>query len=160
MHILVLEFLHPYGVTGFRPGGGTLPNKFPYARFKQIRIESKAGTAEFAPGIRLKIAPLGAYWNRTACWYLPPVEHGPGLERGILDNKELVVGSILYLPVQVAGGLISIGDDHALQGDGEVTLTALETSLRGSVQIFMRKGKPTHWSRGDADALHHHGTEY
>jgi acetamidase/formamidase len=53
------------------------------------------------------------------------------------------------LPVQVAGGLISIGDGHALQGDGEVTLTALETSLRGSIQIFLRKGSTIHWPRAE-----------
>src|SRR5262249_14744443 len=58
VRILDFEFLHPYGVTGFRPGGGTLPNEFSYARFKQIGIDAKTGTAEFAPGIRLKIAPF------------------------------------------------------------------------------------------------------
>jgi acetamidase/formamidase len=150
VHILALEFLHPYGVTGFRPGGGTLPNEFPYARFKQIRVDSKAGTAEFAPGIRLKIAP---FWGTIGV--APPSgiyrqsSTAPDSNGGNLDNKELVVGSILYLPVQVAGGLISIGDGHGLQGDGEVSLTALETSLRGSVQIFVRKGKPIHWPRAE-----------
>ena len=150
VHILALEFLHPYGVTGFRPGGGTLPNEFPYARFKQIRVDSKAGTAEFGPGIRLKIAP---FWGTIGV--APPAgiyrqsSTAPDSNGGNLDNKELVVGSILYLPVQVAGGLISIGDGHALQGDGEVTLTALETSLRGSVQIFVRKGKSIRWPRAE-----------
>jgi acetamidase/formamidase len=150
VHILALEFLHPYGVTGFRPGGGTLPNEFPYARFKQIHVDSKAGTAEFAPGIRLKIAPFwGTIGVAPAAGIYRQSSTAPDVNGGNLDNKELVVGSILYLPVQVAGGLISIGDGHALQGDGEVTLTALETSLRGSVQIFVRKGKPIHWPRAE-----------
>src|SRR5437016_1090992 len=52
------EFLHPYGVTGFRPGAGTLPDEFPYARFKLIRIDARAGTAEFRPGVNLKLAPF------------------------------------------------------------------------------------------------------
>lgn len=99
VHILALEFLHPYGVTGFRPGGGTLPNEFPYARFKQIHVDSKAGTAEFAPGIRLKITP---FWGTIGV--APPAgiyrqsSTAPDANGGNLDNKELVVGSILYLP--------------------------------------------------------------
>jgi len=145
-----LEFLHPYGVSGFRPGGGTLPNEFPYAKFKQIRVDSKAGTAEFASGIRLKLAPFwGTIGVAPAAGVYRQSSTAPDSIGGNLDNKELVAGSILYLPVQVAGGLLSIGDGHGLQGDGEVTLTALETSLRGSVQIFVRKGKPIHWPRAE-----------
>src|SRR6516162_7096720 len=52
------EFLHPYGMTGFRPGSGTLPDEFPYARSKLIRIDEKAGTAAFSPGVTLKVAPF------------------------------------------------------------------------------------------------------
>jgi acetamidase/formamidase len=51
--------------------------------------------------------------------------------------------------VHVPGALISMGDGHALQGDGEVTMTALETSLRGTVQIFVRKGKHIRWPRAE-----------
>jgi acetamidase/formamidase len=60
-----------------------------------------------------------------------------------------VAGSTLYLPVHVAGGLLSIGDAHGLQGDGEVSGTALETSLRGTVQVFLRKGKKLTWPRAE-----------
>jgi acetamidase/formamidase len=58
VRIIGFEFLHPYGVTGFRPGGGALPDKFPYARFTRIRVDPKAGTAEFRPGVILKLAPF------------------------------------------------------------------------------------------------------
>jgi len=51
--------------------------------------------------------------------------------------------------VQVPGGLLSMGDGHAMQGDGEVTLTALETSLRGTVQVTVRKGLPVRWPRAE-----------
>jgi acetamidase/formamidase len=65
------------------------------------------------------------------------------------------------LPVQVSGALLSIGDGHALQGDGEVTLTALETSLRGTIQVNVRRGKRLNWPRAeDTDALHRHGTAH
>jgi acetamidase/formamidase len=150
VHILGFEFLHPYGITGFRPGGGTLPDEFPYARFKRIRIDPGAGTVEFRPGIRLKIAP---FWGSIGV-APPSVIHRlssgpPGPHAGNIDNKELIAGSTLYLPVQVPGALLSMGDGHALQGDGEVTLMALETSLRGTVQIFVRKGKQIRWPRAE-----------
>jgi acetamidase/formamidase len=144
------EFLHPFGMTGFRPGSGTLPDEFPYARFKLIRIDEGAGTAAFSPGIALKLAP---FWGSIGV--APPsvirrLSSGPpGAHAGNLDNKELVAGSTLYLPVHVTGGLLSVGDGHALQGDGEVTITALETSLRGTVQIFVRKGKQIRWPRAE-----------
>lgn len=150
VHVIGFEFLHPYGVTGFRPGSGTLPDEFPYSRFKRIRIDSGAGTVEFRPGVRLKLAP---FWGSMGV-APPPIIHRlssgpPGPHGGNIDNKELVAGSTLYLPVQVSGALLSLGDGHALQGDGEVTLTALETSLRGTVQIFVRKGKQIRWPRAE-----------
>jgi len=150
VRILGFEFLHPFGVTGFRPGAGTLPDDFPYARFRRIPIDSKSGTAEFRPGISLKLAP---FWGSIGV-APPPVIHRlssgpPGVHAGNLDNKELVAGSTLYLPVHVPGALVSMGDGHALQGDGEVTITALETSLRGTVQLFVRKGKPIRWPRAE-----------
>ena len=150
VHIVGFEFLHPFGVTGFRPGAGALPDEFPYARSKRIPIDAKAGWAEFSPGVRLKLAP---FWGSIGVAPPPPIHRlssgPPGAHAGNLDNKELVAGSTLYLPVHVSGALLSIGDGHALQGDGEVTITALETSLRGTVQIFVRKGKPIRWPRAE-----------
>ena len=45
--MLGFEYLHPYGVSGFLPGSGTLPDEFPYARFQLVRFDAKAGTAAF-----------------------------------------------------------------------------------------------------------------
>jgi len=59
------------------------------------------------------------------------------------------VGSVLYLPVHVAGALLSIGDGHAMQGDGEVTGTALETSLKGTIEVRVRKGSRLRWPRAE-----------
>jgi acetamidase/formamidase len=150
VRILGFEFLHPYGVTGFRPGSGTLPDEFPYARFTRIGFDPRAGKAEFRPGVDLKLSP---FWGSIGV-APPSIIHRlssgpPGWHGGNLDNKELVAGSTLYLPVQVPGALLSMGDGHALQGDGEVTLTGLETSLRGTVQIFVRKGKQIRWPRAE-----------
>jgi acetamidase/formamidase len=73
----------------------------------------------------------------------------PGRHAGNLDNKELVVGSTLYVPVFVPGALFFIGDGHAAQGDGEVDQTAIETSLRGRVQLTIRKGMRLTWPRAE-----------
>src|SRR5947207_3311390 len=68
---------------------------------------------------------------------------------GNLDNKELVVGSTLHVPVFVPGALIEVGDGHAAQGDGEVDQTAIETSLRGRIQLTVRKGVKLGWPSAD-----------
>jgi acetamidase/formamidase len=66
-----------------------------------------------------------------------------------MDNKELVAGTTLYLPVHVKGALFSVGDGHAAQGDGEVCVTALETSLKGVFQLSVRKDLKLHWPRAE-----------
>jgi acetamidase/formamidase len=150
VHIEAIEFLHPYGVGGFIPGGGTLPEDFPYAKFKLVRVNEKAGTGDFAPGVTLKLAPFFGSIGVAPPLLMGRISSGPpGAHVGNLDNKELVAGSTLYLPVHVPGGLLSIGDGHGLQGDGEVSLTALETSLRGTIRVVVRKGKKIGWPRAE-----------
>ena len=150
VHVQRIELLHPWGVTAFLPGGGTLPEDFPYNGLKLVRIDERTGTAQYAPGITLRLAPFFG-----SIGVAPPVLQGrisstpPGPHGGNLDNKDLVAGSVLYLPVNVAGGLLSIGDGHALQGDGEVSGTALETSLRGTFQVVLRKGLRLNWPRAE-----------
>jgi len=150
IHIQDIEFLHPWGVTGFLPAGGTLPDDFPYNGLKLVRIDEKAGTAQFGSGVTLRLAPFFG-----SIGVAPPVLQGrisstpPGPHGGNLDNKDLVAGSVLYLPVNVTGALLSIGDGHGLQGDGEVSGTALETSLRGTFQIILRKDKRLAWPRAE-----------
>src|SRR5689334_16645709 len=113
VRILGFEFLHPFGVSGFRPGSGTLPDEFPYARSKRIPIDARAGWAEFSPSVKLKLAP---FWGSIGVAPPPPIHRlssgPPGPHAGNLDNKELVAGSTLYLPVHVPGALISMGDGH------------------------------------------------
>jgi acetamidase/formamidase len=148
--IIGFEFLHPYGVSGFIPGNGTLPDDFPYAMFKLVHFDPRAGTANFAPGIRLKLAPFFGSIGVAPDPLVGRISSGPpGSHAGNLDNKELVAGSTLYMPVHARGALLSMGDGHAMQGDGEVTLTALETSLIGTIQVTVRKGKRLIWPRAE-----------
>jgi acetamidase/formamidase len=150
VRILGFEFLHPYGVTGFVPNNGTLPDDFPYTRFKLIRFNIGAAVAEFAPGVRLRLAPFFGSIGVAPNPLVGRISSGPpGPHTGNLDNKELIAGSTLFLPVHVPGALLSMGDGHAMQGDGEVTLTALETSLRGTVEVNVQKGKHLNWPRAE-----------
>ena len=67
-----------------------------------------------------------------------------------MDNKELTEGSTLYLPVHVPGALLSLGDGHAAQGNGEVDLTALETALSGHIRVTVRKDlRMVKWPRAE-----------
>lgn len=150
IRIVAIEFLHPFGVNAFSPGGGVLPDDFPYAQLKLLRWRPGADRVEFAPGITLPLAPFFG-----SIGVAPPPLVGrissrpPGWHGGNLDNKDLVAGSVLYLPVHVPGALLSIGDGHAMQGDGEVTGTALETSLRGTFELRLRKGQRLRWPRAE-----------
>ncbi len=126
------------------------PAIFRYAHQRLIRWPAGATSIEFRPGIRLPIAPFFG-----SIGVAPPTLSGrlsstpPGWHGGNLDNKDLVAGSVLYLPVHTAGGLLSIGDGHAMQGDGEVSGAALETSLRGTIEVRLRKGQPLKWPRAE-----------
>ena len=150
VRILSIEFLHPFGVVAFSPGGGVLPDEFPYAYFKLLRWRPGADRVEFRPGVTLMFA---AFFGSIGVAPPPLVgrisSRPPGWHGGNLDNKDLTVGSVLYLPVHVAGALLSIGDGHAMQGHGEVTGTALETSLRGTFELRVRKGQRLRWPRAE-----------
>jgi acetamidase/formamidase len=150
IHIVAIEFLHNFGVNAFSPGLGVLPDDFPYQAVKLLRWPAGANRVDFAPGITLPLAPFFG-----SIGVAPPQLAGrissrpPGWHGGNLDSKDLVAGSVLYLPVHVPGALLSIGDGHARQGDGEVTGTALETSLRGTFELRVRKGERLRWPRAE-----------
>jgi len=115
-----------------------------------IPLDKASMTATFAPGI---VIPLHPFYGSVGV--APPPEAGrvssnpPGTHAGNLDNKSLVAGSTLYIPVFAPGALFEIGDGHAAQGDGEVDQTAIETSLRGRVQLTVRKGMTLKWPRAE-----------
>jgi acetamidase/formamidase len=150
VRILAIEFLHPFGIGAFAPGGGVLPDEFPYSHLRVLRWNPGAERVEFAPGVSLKLAPFFGSIGVAP----PPLagrisSYPPGWHGGNLDNKDLVAGATLYLPVHVKGALLSVGDGHAMQGDGEVSGTALETSLRGTFELRVRKGQRLRWPRAE-----------
>jgi acetamidase/formamidase len=115
-----------------------------------IPLDKQSMTATFAPGI---VIPLHPFFGSMGVAPAPEIGRvsstPPGTHAGNLDNKDLVAGTTLYIPVFVPGALFEIGDGHAAQGDGEVDQTAIETSLRGKVRLVVRKGAPLAWPRAE-----------
>ena len=117
---------------------------------KIIPIDAKTMTAEFAPGI---VIPLKPFFGSMGV--APPASAGrvssnpPSTHAGNLDNKELVAGTTLYIPIHTPGALFEVGDGHMAQGDGEVDQTAIETSLRGKLQLIVRKDMKLTWPRAE-----------
>jgi len=151
VRFLDIGFLTPYGVSGFVPGGGTLPDDFPYAGLRRFEIDTTALTATM--GIEGVLIPVRPFFGSIGV--APPLLRGrinstaPGYHVGNLDNRELVEGTTLFLPVHVDGGLLSIGDGHASQGDGEVSGTAIEASLHGTIEVVLHKGSDLRWPRAE-----------
>jgi acetamidase/formamidase len=140
----------PYAYNAFSPRGGFLPEDFPRARTKIIPLDEKRMVANFAEGIEIPLRPFFGSMGVA-----PPMSAGrvssvpPGNHAGNLDNKELVAGTTLFIPVHAKGALFAIGDGHAGQGDGEIDITALETSLRGTLQFVVRKDLHLKWPRAE-----------
>jgi acetamidase/formamidase len=140
LQIDILE-LRPadWGYTSVEPGFGLLADEFPGPHFRSWDLSS-GRTARLGDIAEIPIEPfLGALGVAQP----PPLELPsipPNLGGGNLDIKHLTVGSQLWLPVAVDGALLSVGDMHAAQGDGEVCGSALETFGWATVRVGLRKG--------------------
>ena len=134
----------------FRANRGALPEDFPYSRDRVFFIDLDKKVIEFAPGI---VVPAKPFWGIIGV--APPRSMGrvpsgpPNVFGGNMDNHDLQPGTNLFLPVHASGALISIGDGHALQGEGEVSLSAVETSLKGEIQVVVHKNTPIKWPRAE-----------
>jgi acetamidase/formamidase len=150
VRILSVEPAVPYAWNSFEPGKGFLQDDFPYAHFKLTRLDLARKVAQFSDGIEIPLHPFFGVMGVA-----PPAATGrvssgpPWIHTGNMDNKDLVAGTTLYIPVHVKGALFSVGDGHVGQGDGEVCLTALETALRGTLQFTVRKDMRLRWPRAE-----------
>ncbi len=139
----------PYAYNGFGPTTGVLQDEYPYQRLKVIPLDRERGVANFAPGIAIPLHPFFGSMGIA-----PPGEGKlnsapPWLHAGNMDNKELVAGTTLYIPVHQKGALFEVGDGHAGMGNGEVDVTAMETSLTGTFEFIVHKGVSLHWPRAE-----------
>ena len=148
IEILDVRLRSSYGWMMIEPDAGILPEEFPYLRKKLVPLDQRNKVAEFAPGIRIPVRPF--FGNLGLA---PPMGRlgsaPPSYNAGNLDNKWLVAGAKLHIAVQVPGGLFSVGDGHAAQGNGEVCVTAIETNLTGVFRFTVRKDMKLLWPRAE-----------
>lgn len=150
VRILSIAVRLPIAGQGFRPERGVLPDEFNYQKDRVLWIDLANQTVEYAPGVKVPVKP---FWGVIGV--APPVSMGrvpsgpPNFFGGNMDNRDLGAGSTVFLPVQVGGGLLSVGDGHAAQGHGEVCLSAVETSLKGKIQVILHKRQNLKWPRAE-----------
>lgn len=155
VRIKQVELHYDWGYNVIRPLAGALPDDFHERRLMHIPLDGSRMEARLPWGLTL---PLKPFFGVMAV--APPANWGaiptppPRRNGGNIDNKELVAGTTLYLPVFCDGALFSVGDGHGAQGDGEVCITAIETGLVGTFELVARNDMtlewpiaetPTHW---------------
>ncbi len=137
-------------IAGQGIGQRLFPGEFeaPVSRVHWIDLDAR--TVEFAPNV---VVPIQPFWGVVGV--APPAAMGrvpsgaPGIFGGNMDNRDLGPGSIVYLPVHNQGALLSVGDGHAVQGYGEISGSAVETSLKGEIQVFLHKDRSLRWPRAE-----------
>lgn len=136
------------GWTANIPGFGLLADHFKDPALHMWKYDAVGMTpALFGPGGKV---PLKPFAGTIGCAPAEPGLHSvvpPRRVGGNLDIRDLTAGVTLYLPVEVDGGLFSIGDTHAAQGDGEVCGTAIESRMDVEATIDLVKGANLHSPR-------------
>lgn len=140
VRILDIRLRQDWGYTFVRPLAGALPNDFDTGEQMIVALDRDRHVGRLPWGTELPLRPFFGVMGVA-----PPPAWGtistiqPRAHGGNLDNKELVPGTTLYLPVFTEGAKLSLGDGHGVQGDGEVCVTAIETALEGTVEVVVRK---------------------
>ena len=138
--ILDVQLRQDWGYNMIRPLAGALPEDFHETRLLHIRLDRERKVANLPWGVDLPLSPFFGVMGVA-----PPPGWGgctsiiPRAFGGNLDNKELVAGTTLFLPIFVEGARFSCGDGHGAQGDGEVCVTAIETALTGTFELRVRE---------------------
>ncbi|MCB1549498.1 MAG: acetamidase/formamidase family protein [Hyphomicrobiaceae bacterium] len=154
-HVLQVDILEvkprqAWGYNRIRPLAGALPDDFHETRLVHIPIDRARGVGLLSWGAEVPLKPFFGVMGVA-----PPPAWGavstiqPRRNGGNLDNKELVAGTTLYLPVHAEGALFSTGDGHGAQGDGEVCVTAIETALSGTFRFTVRPDMTLTWPRAE-----------
>ena len=149
VRILSADLAIPYGYNRIGDSG-FLSDEIFVRNVRAIWFDRDKMIANFAPGIEIPLRPFFGSMGVA-----PPKEAGkissapPWIHAGNLDNKELVPGTTLFIPIHVDGANFLVGDGHAAQGNGEVDLTAIETSLIGTFQFIVRKDMKLTWPRAE-----------
>lgn len=148
VQILKVDIDVNFACNAFGLGKGFLPMEYPYSRSKIVPLDRQKMIGHFGPNIQIPLRPFfGSMGVAPAGGKIdsaPPFAHA-----GNMDNKELVAGTTLFIPVAVKGALFQAGDGHAAQGNGEVDITALETYLSGTFRFIVHKDRHLRWPRAE-----------
>jgi acetamidase/formamidase len=144
--IEAIDLHYDWGYVASGPLKGALPDDFPEPHLMHVRLDRARNVGRLPWGLELPLRPFFGVmavapppaWGAVST--LPPRRNG-----GNLDNKELVAGTTLYLPVHAEEALFSVGDGHGVQGDGEVCVTAIETGLVGTFRLTLREDMRLEW---------------
>ncbi|MGE0626565.1 MAG: acetamidase/formamidase family protein [Hyphomicrobiaceae bacterium] len=153
VEILDVRLRQDWGYNLIRPLSGTLPDDFHELRILNIPLDRERNVGKLPWGVELPLSPFFGVMGVA-----PPAAWGrittlvPRAMGGNLDNKELLPGAKLYLPVFVPGANFSCGDGHGVQGDGEVCVTAIETALSGRLRLTVRKDMKLAYPRAETPA--------
>jgi len=145
-----IKEIHLGANYAFNSTAGFLADEIKQRKTRIIPLDREKMIGHFAPGIDIPLRPFFGSMGVA-----PPESMGkinsapPGIHAGNLDNKELVAGTTLFIPVHAAGALFEVGDGHAGMGNGEIDITAMETSLTGVFQFILRKDLHLKWPRGE-----------
>jgi len=135
-----IDLRYDWAYNAILPKKGGLCEEFHSTRCVIAHLDKIAMTGRWKAGLRVPLAPFFGSVGvapRAALGKVPSALPGPW--GGNIDNKELVAGTRLFLPIFNEGALFSIGDGHACQGDGEVDSFALETGLDASLRLTIRR---------------------
>ncbi|MHB8219854.1 MAG: acetamidase/formamidase family protein [Acidimicrobiales bacterium] len=131
-----------WGFTAVLPGSGLLPEDFPEPHLHVWDLGPGDGrTARFGDVASIPLRPFPGTVGACPAVSVPAPVLPPGHFGGNIDCRDVVAGSRLYLPVQVSGAMVSIGDGHAAMGDGEVCLTAIESPITVEFRLHLHKGR-------------------
>jgi acetamidase/formamidase len=133
-----------------RPLSGALPGEFAESRSIVIALDRTRGVWRLPWGQDVPLRPFFGVMAVAppAAWGVIPTPP-PRRNGGNMDNKELVAGTTLYLPIFTDGALFSVGDGHGAQGDGEVCVSAIETGLVGTFRLTIRDDLSLEWPRAE-----------
>jgi len=157
VRIVDVELAADWGWNIIRPGAGALPDDFEEEKLFHIALDKQRQIGILPWGQEVPLAPFFGVMgvapsaDRGTLTSIIPSDFG-----GNMDLKELIPGTILYLPIFVEGAHFSVGDGHAAQGDGEVCVTAIETGLNGTFDLIVRDDM--HLTMPRAETPSHHIT--
>ena len=150
VRIKAIELHQDWGYNTIRPLAGALPDDFKTMRMIHIPLDKQRMIGKLPWGLDLDLKPFfGIMAVAPPAAWGPVNSPPPRRNGGNLDNKELVAGTTLYLPIHTDGALFSCGDGHGVQGDGEVCITAIETGLIGTFELIVRDDMTLEWPLGE-----------